>query len=338
MQFHPELRLPNIKTHVRWVFEIGDKFLNDPNGYKEEMRLHQDSVMGRMNPVLLESGYFFPLAIGNFIIARDETEGIDPQTLDYVFHRLLEWGLVEKPFSGSGGNEGQFMQFCRSTMEKRWSWNFVENICIGMKQIISKYQDSIPSIIISQNGIENIGTGFLIEDTNNNQTVRFVLTNKHVAESARIKEICSTDFKYEHKRIFLSDKYDLAAIEVINAGKLPVFNVWKPQILDEVVTLGYPKVSGTVNSPFLAHRGEINGYVSNYHDGNDYLAISCSVAPGNSGGPVLNGAGLVVGVVSETAIQRSTGSNAKIELGVHHLAVPMEDIVEFIHREIRAKY
>lgn len=68
-------------------------------------------------------------------------------------------------------------------------------------------------------------------------------------------------------------------------------------ITEKVIVFGYPPIPLT-SKPFLvANLGEISSLVDNYLDKTDCLILSCITRPGNSGGPILNESGKLVGVV-----------------------------------------
>jgi hypothetical protein len=77
---------------------------------------------------------------------------------------------------------------------------------------------------------------------------------------------------------------------------VPIYPVGRGGVLTRTITLGYPRIATTDAPYLLAHGGELNAVVSNYY-GEERLIISNAVAPGNSGGPVLDEAVLCIGMV-----------------------------------------
>lgn len=66
-------------------------------------------------------------------------------------------------------------------------------------------------------------------------------------------------------------------------------------VFDEVYTLGFPLVP-CAQAGVVGHRGEVNGFATLYLGGSEVLLISNLVSPGNSGGPVVDCDGFVVGM------------------------------------------
>jgi S1-C subfamily serine protease len=74
----------------------------------------------------------------------------------------------------------------------------------------------------------------------------------------------------------------------------------------------------------LAHGGELNAIVSSYH-GDQHLIISNLVAPGNSGGPVLDEAGVCVGMVVNSLETTHDGG-----ISTANAAIPSSVVLDFI--------
>jgi putative serine protease PepD len=93
---------------------------------------------------------------------------------------------------------------------------------------------------------------------------------------------------------------DLAIIQV--SVRLPVllFMKAKPKVGDVVMAFGSPLgLEGTVSSGIVS--------ALRHQDGLDYIQFTAAISPGNSGGPVVNSNGDVLGV----AEMKMVGSNAE---------------------------
>ena len=137
-----------------------------------------------------------------------------------------------------------------------------------------------------------LGSGFVV--TSNIHRSKLV-TNYHVIEEQyRTGDTAVTvrrgDTSYDGTIVDVSQANDLALIEVDH--RLPALDVVidHAAVGDPVLALGSPLgFGGTVTS----------GIVSSYRelaDGAGYLQFSAPISPGNSGGPVLNETGQVLGV------------------------------------------
>ena len=105
--------------------------------------------------------------------------------------------------------------------------------------------------------------------------------------------------------------FDLALIRCKEDIKLKPLIGAEPEVLDDVLVMGFPPIPGlfttitsetaTINSIISLHQkaaaGQIITSVSSYLDKMEYLFINARVKGGNSGGPVINSYGQVVGTV-----------------------------------------
>lgn len=133
----------------------------------------------------------------------------------------------------------------------------------------------------------------------------FLITNFHVIEGQ--KHLTVTQFvqlgselkRVVHKaiRIVALDAFhDLAVLQIEDpqAGPFPsvVLSLEEPVYGESVFVIGNPAgLERTVTEGILSHTGRL-------FEGSLYLQIDASVNPGNSGGPLFNGRGQVIGVVN----------------------------------------
>ncbi len=153
---------------------------------------------------------------------------------------------------------------------------------------------------------DGAGTGFFINDSG------LALTNNHVLNNSSTKVAVAffgengtldmTNIRPVNRIVFSytdKDKIDFTIFEVaINGGeKTPYIPICKKHILegDDVAKLGCP--AGTVGN-FQT------GTLSNYNEGG-YLTHSISSNHGDSGGPVVNFRGEVIGINQSIEINRS---------------------------------
>ncbi|RZK90175.1 MAG: serine protease, partial [Hymenobacter sp.] len=103
--------------------------------------------------------------------------------------------------------------------------------------------------------------------------------------------------RYHAETVYSDVKHDLAILRIKDAkfdgfGKLPyMFKGGQADIGERVYTLGYPREDVVYGEGALSARSGFNGDTAFYQ-------VSIPVNPGNSGGPLLDGQGNLIGVVS----------------------------------------
>ena len=137
-------------------------------------------------------------------------------------------------------------------------------------------------------------TGFLI-DVNNN----FIVTNAHVINEAKHKIVIenSKGEQFLARSVFVNVENDLAILQVIDPdfrkmAAIP-FNIKKNEVElgEQIFMLGYPKQEIVYNEGYISAK---NGYEMD----SVFCEISATVNEGNSGSPVINKNGELIGVIS----------------------------------------
>lgn len=182
----------------------------------------------------------------------------------------------------------------------------------GFKYIYeSTYQSIVPIIHYMSNdtyGDKTIGTGFYL--------LGGVVTAKHCIEGAKQISIKGVSKKQlESSKFWISsNRYmDLVFIEFQDSLSTNLMTGEKPSIMEEVITMGYPKVPGfthfqttekaTVSAipskRFAAATGAVAAEPKEIWMKENLFLITAKIKGGNSGGPVINKFGEVIGVASE---------------------------------------
>lgn len=167
------------------------------------------------------------------------------------------------------------------------------------------------------------GAGFVIAE-------HFILTNRHVVEDADSLVIQDpmkpNGLPLAASVVAKSKDLDLAIVECrqLNAPAAPL-NATPVGRGTEVMALGYP-IASIVGNGLKATRGIITGLPSEATE--KMLILDVQVNPGNSGGPLCDRSGRVVGVVAAKTFNAAFVQS-------YGLAIPIADALPFINQTIK---
>ncbi|MEO8762687.1 MAG: trypsin-like peptidase domain-containing protein [Ginsengibacter sp.] len=135
-------------------------------------------------------------------------------------------------------------------------------------------------------------TGFLVDGSG------YIITNAHVINNARniIVENKKGD-QFFTKAVYVNKITDLAILKISDTSFKKVTNLpytfpkSSTELGEHIFTLGYPREEIVYGEGYLSAKSGYFGDTTSYQ-------ISISVNPGNSGGPVINKNGEVIGIIS----------------------------------------
>lgn len=174
-------------------------------------------------------------------------------------------------------------------------------IAYGFSYIYEYYKPFVlPVLFVDSDENEFLGTCFRYQNS--------IVSAKHCFEGAKRIAIQGIDSKELSKANFIiheKDLMDLIYVEIPSLELLPPFS-GNAEILDEIITLGYPKIAGyhnflsaekaTVSSRFTATVGQVAAKAEDIWIRENLLLITARIQGGNSGGPVINNEGRIIGV------------------------------------------
>ena len=157
--------------------------------------------------------------------------------------------------------------------------------------------------------ITSLGSGFIIDKSG------IIVTNNHVIEGAdEITVILQDDTELPAKLIGSDPRTDIAVLKVDSDEPLPAAPFGdsdKARVGDWVLAIGNPMgLGGTVTAGIISARGR--DISSGPYD--DYIQTDASINRGNSGGPLFNMQGEVIGI--NTAIFSNNGGSIGIAFAV----------------------
>ncbi len=176
----------------------------------------------------------------------------------------------------------------------------------GMPENLRKrFQQQMPQRAPQQ----GLGSGFIISDEGQ------IVTNHHVVAGAQEVKVTLADGREFQAEVIGSDAAtDIALIRITADVDLPFVRFGASDAMrvgDEVVAMGNPfGLSSTVTS------GIISGKARNINSGpyDEFIQTDAAINRGNSGGPLFNNAGDVIGV--NTAILSPDGGSVGIGFAV----------------------
>lgn len=159
--------------------------------------------------------------------------------------------------------------------------------------------------------VKSTGTGFLVSNNG------YIVTNYHVIEKKGIIEVDvyndGNTKSYPAKIIREDRDNDLALLKIETSDSLPkveyAFRSGTPDVGSFAYTIGYPLVlSGLGKEPKFTD-GKVSSK-SGYKNAINTFQTNIAVQPGNSGGPVFNNKGELVGVINAKIFEADNVSYA----------------------------
>ena len=204
----------------------------------------------------------------------------------------------------------------------------VEN---SISSSVDKVYNSTVMVVTSLDGKEiSTGTGFIYK-INGNKT--YIITNNHVIADGNTVQI---EFNDSDKRIDATvvggDKYaDIAVLTIPTKDDYKIVEIGDNETLklgDTIFTVGTPmgeNYKGTVTKGILSGKDRMIDVSVTTSAAADYymkvIQIDAAVNPGNSGGPLCDVSGKVIGVISLKIVEdRVEGMG---------FAIPIEDALEY---------
>ena len=142
-----------------------------------------------------------------------------------------------------------------------------------------------------QEADRGVGSGFIIESNG------LILTNAHVVEGATTIYVTLTDKReFKAKLLGMDKRTDVAVvkIEARDLPRLPLGDSSKVRVGEWVLAIGSPfGLENTVTAGIVSAKSRDTG------DYLPFIQTDVAVNPGNSGGPLLNTAGQVIGINSQ---------------------------------------
>lgn len=202
----------------------------------------------------------------------------------------------------------------------------------SLSAAIEKVYDATVMIkTIKNNELISTGSGFVYKTDNK---YGYVMTNHHVIEKGNTYKLILSNDKEISAELLSSDEYlDLAVLRIAKDDVLMVASIGKNSecsLGDNVFTVGSPvgyEYRGTVTNGIISGLNRLVEVSTSGSNGDfvmEVIQTNAAVNPGNSGGPMVNAKGEVIGVVSLKLVKDSVegmGFAIPIEYAMSHVDV-----------------
>lgn len=334
---------PMHDKYMQLVVDFMREFIAKPKAFyeakewKSRFRLMPSTVDGEVNIAFKLVDLLFVLI--EFLKIQKKID--DKQQIPYFVLRFALNGLVDHSIMNkilTPGGEIYVVHPPTLTKDMPESW--LGGCMFGVRYIANNAQKSIGLIEVKgHGGAINSGTGFVVSIMEDGKYQ--IVTSKHNVFDTKSEtpyEIISVSINGNSAKIsdiVVCKSMDIAFLVIESNEKVEPFIPIQGLLLQRVYTFGYPRIPVSKHSPIIAHSGEINGYVESYGENSRLMLISADVAPGSSGGPVLNEVGGVVGVVTQSLQAKYEGAAAGdvVQAVSFNAALPIEDVTEIADKE-----
>lgn len=207
-------------------------------------------------------------------------------------------------------------------------------IIYGFRYIYEDFKKYVlPIEYTDKNGDKSLGTGFLYSNG--------LITARHCIEGAAkiaIKDIPALDLRKAKFKVCSNELLDVLYIRFENQIADTLIFSQEASVLDEVMTLGYPKIPGyhsfltaenaIVSSRYTTSTGQIAGNAEDIWIKEKLFLITAKIKGGNSGGPVIAKDGSIVGI----SVNLTQGDGDYDNLG-YGTGIPVKFINELLSQE-----
>ncbi len=214
----------------------------------------------------------------------------------------------------------------------------VVGISVKATQRVPVFQDSFYrrffGDIMREQQVSGLGSGFIVSNDG------YIITNDHVVEAAtEIRVTLPGGESYLAEKVHSDRLTDIALLK-IDGENLPTVNLGNSDDIylgEWVIAMGNPFGLSDMNNKPIVTVGVISATEQNFGmDGNnriyeDMIQTDASINHGNSGGPLINGSGEVIGM--NTFIFTGGTGEGNIGLG---FAIPINKIMEIVN-ELQTK-
>jgi len=259
------------KGHASAQFSLGDKYLESEGverDYREAVKWFSKAAKQGNSKSQYALGLMYGFGMG--VIE------------DYV--EAYKWSLL-------AGMNGQDVYEFKESIQWKMTASQIAEAQRRAKAFVARKETKADQGKESSE-VKSTGTGFFIN------TQGYLLTSQHVIEGAKTVKVLTDKGIYPARVIHADSFNDIAILKVQGQGfrTLSIISSRDVKTGDKVFTIGFPNVGLQGFEPKYTE-GVISS-LSGAKDDPRYFQISTPVQPGNSGGPLVNERGEVVGIIT----------------------------------------
>ena len=218
----------------------------------------------------------------------------------------------------------------------------VRNVSVtdtGIADAVDKLYDAVVVVKTYTDGqLYATGTGFVYKEDGD---TAYILTNNHVIEDGDEIYVEFTDGSNVVTKVEGSDSYsDIAVLSVDSSYVTTVAQIGSSEearVGDTVFTVGAPidssTYSGTVTRGIVSGKNRLVSVSSSNNGTSDMmmsvLQTDAAINSGNSGGPLANANGEVIGI---TSLKLSSGSTSSASIEGMGFAIPIETALDYAEK------
>lgn len=321
---------------------MSHKFYPYPTDYQNTSSLKRQRRTGNIFVIVLCAIIALLLAAGAFFALTDDRKGWDGMT-DFVA-RCLSYDISPRtPAPNKTGEAAKpaAQSVPEPEIEKYLAQPFDPATLTSIPDVVDAVSPGVVGILNYQNKpgktqpvLAGSGSGFVYTENG------YIITNHHVIEGAAQLKVSLSNGEIVDAVLVGADlQTDVAVLKIEAEGlkALPIGDSKKARVGEFVLAIGDPisadELSGSVTFGIvsaLSREINIEGFV------NEYLQTDAAVNPGNSGGPLINLRGEVIGVTSAKYTSAGVdeyGQNISSE-GIG-FALPINNVIEMVQSLIK---
>ena len=284
---------------------MSHKFYPYPTDYRNTTSLRRARRAGNVFVIILCVIIALLLGAGTFFALTNNGQGWDRFT-DFIMRGCSEYGLTSdvQPSAETNAAKQPTAQVVPDPeIEQYLAQPFDPAKLSSIPDVVDAVSPGVVGILNYQNKtgksapvLAGSGSGFVYTENG------YIITNQHVIEGAVQLKVSLSNGKTVDAKLVGSDlQTDVAVLTIEETGlkALPIGDSSHARVGEFVLAIGDPisadELSGSVTFGIvsaLSREINIEGFV------NEYLQTDAAVNPGNSGGPLINLRGEVIGVTS----------------------------------------